>query len=64
MEKAETNSILEYSYYHKFKTIEERFEDELLKHNGYSLGCLHQDLNHRIIFKTFLEAEELPDDDE
>ena len=62
--KAETNAILEYSCNHKYKLIEERFQDELLKHHGYSLGCAHEDPNHRIVFKTFLDPEELTEFEE
>ena len=42
---------------HKQKVIEERFEDELLKLHGYSLGQSHTDQNHRIVWRTFLEPE-------
>ena len=59
LEKAETLSILEYSYHHKYKLIEERFEDEMLKAHDYNTGCQHTDLNQRITFKTYLDGNEL-----
>ena len=58
LEKAETAAILEFSYHHKYKLIEERFEEELMKEPEYNLGCQHNDINQRITYKTFLDGTE------
>ena len=58
LEKADTSAILNHSYVHRYKQIEEHLEEEFIKSQGYNRGCQHDDPNVKITFKTFLEGDE------
>lgn len=54
LEKAQTNDLLNHSY-QVTKVLEEKFEEDLIKNQGYGKGHLYSDNNCKIIFKTFLK---------
>jgi len=54
LEKAELNALLSHSH-RSSKMLEERIEENLIKTQGFNRGCMFQDQNSRILFKTFLK---------
>lgn len=50
---AEVNALLSHSF-QRSKTLEDRLEDKLIKEFGFGRGCMHEDANSKIVFKTFL----------
>lgn len=54
LEKAQTNDLLNHSN-QITKVLEEKFEEDLIKNQGYGKGHLFSDNNCKIIFKTFLK---------
>jgi len=59
LEKAETPALLSHSY-QRTKMLEERFEENLVKNNGFGRGNQHVDPNCKIVFKTFLQDWDKP----
>lgn len=53
LEKTDVLQLLAHSN-QRSRMLEDRFEEMLIRNMGFGRGCLHQDQNQRIIFKTFL----------
>lgn len=54
LEKAVTNDLLAHSY-QRTKMLEERFEETLVRNQGFGRGHMFADNNVKIVFKTFLK---------
>lgn len=54
LEKAVTNDLLAHSF-QRSKMLEERFEEMLVRTQGYGRGHMFADNNVKIVFKTFLK---------
>jgi hypothetical protein len=54
LEKAVTNDLLAHSY-QRTKLLEERFEEQLVRNQGFGRGHMFADNNVKIVFKTFLK---------
>ena len=54
LEKTDVLQLLAHSN-QRSRMLEDRFEEMLIRNMGFGRGCLHQDQNQRIIFKTFLQ---------
>jgi len=53
LEKADMNQILIHSA-QRTKMLDERFEEMMIRNQGYGRGCQFSDPNMRITYRTFL----------
>ena len=54
LEKAETNALLTHSH-QMTKKLEEKFEENLIRNQGFGRGNMYNDQSTKIVFKTFLQ---------
>jgi len=53
LERADVNQILIHSA-QRTKMLDERFEEMMIRNQGYGRGCQYSDPNMRITYRTFL----------
>ena len=56
LEKCDMNQILIHSA-QRTKMLDDRFEEMMIRNQGYGRGCQFSDQNMRITYKTFLNDE-------